>query len=98
MRGKVVCVCCGAEVERVNSKQKYCPVCRIKVMREQQAESKRRNRAKKKYYAFSSIGDTEEMRNMCLNCKMVKCNGGCQALAMLSKKGKSDEQTEQKGG
>lgn len=72
---------CGADVIALTKNSKYCSTCRHIVMRRQQRESHKRKQEEKKLGIVKISADTDEMRNMCLNCTRPRCGGECRELA-----------------
>ena len=84
---RIRCERCECVVEKTGRNQKYCAECRAIVMREQQAEGKRRLRAQKKKEDLHTV-DSEEMMAMCLSCTMPpsRCTGECIKVEALRAK------------
>lgn len=73
MKGKVIiCQRCGKEFELRGTWGKHCDECRTIANRE--------NVKKRNQKVLRASNDTEEMRNICLNCKRGRCHGQCEEL------------------
>ena len=74
----IVCTVCGKEFEAQTLRARYCPECRVNVTR-------KRNRLAT-HQRVQVVDDTDDMRNLCLNCTKPRCRGECDELARLSKR------------
>lgn len=84
---RIICTECGVVVENPSRNQKYCLDCRIKVAKEQRADSHRRSREKKKRQREElHTLDNPEMMALCLACKRKSCSGECDAVKGLRKR------------
>ena len=83
----IVCKRCGQKVEVETRSFKYCPECRIIVDREL-ARAARKRRYETTTVTMSA--DTDEMRNLCLNCTRPRCCGECAELANIAKRYSND--------
>ena len=85
---RIICTECGAVVENPSRNQKYCSDCRVKVAKEQRADSHRRSREKKKRQREElHTLDNPEMMAVCLNCKREpqRCTGVCKDVLSVWK-------------
>lgn len=82
MEKEMICLMCGKKCIVPSLRRKFCDDCQGKARRESARKARKRRNER---ITIRVSADTEEMRNLCLNCTKKGCSGECEELARIAK-------------